>query len=131
LGFGVWDLGYRGTGVQGYRVWGSWFGVQGLGCGVRGVGSTGAKVLLGFEVWDLEFGVQGTGYRVQGLGFGVWEVLEPECYVPVVDLQRSLPHRSVQFSIQEELLHSNEKRFRGGLVCKARRLVYHSTLGRE
>ena len=34
-------------------------------------------------------------------------------------------------SIQEQLLRSNEKQFRGGLVFKARRRLYHSTLGRE
>ena len=43
-------------------------------------------------------------------------------------------NRSVQFSIQAQLLHINVvhinvKRFRGGLVFKAHRLVYHSTLG--
>ena len=37
----------------------------------------------------------------------------------------------VQFSIQEQLLRSIEKQFQGGLVFKARRLLYHSTLGRE
>jgi hypothetical protein len=31
--------------------------------------------------------------------------------------------RKVQHSIQEQLLRSNEKQFRGGLVFKARRLV--------
>ena len=36
---------------------------------------------------------------------------------------------SVQFSIQEQLLRRNVKRFRGGLVSKARRPLYHSTLG--
>ena len=30
---------------------------------------------------------------------------------------------------EEELLRTNVKRFRGGLVFKAHRLVYHSTLG--
>ena len=34
-----------------------------------------------------------------------------------------------QFSIQEKLLRRNVKRFRGGLVFKAHRLLYHSTLG--
>ena len=29
----------------------------------------------------------------------------------------------------EQLLRRNVKRFRGGLVCKAHRLLYHSTLG--
>ena len=35
--------------------------------------------------------------------------------------------RSTQVS--EQVLRSNVKRFRGGLVFKAYRLVYHSTLG--
>ena len=34
-------------------------------------------------------------------------------------------------AIREQLLRSNEKQFQGGLVFKARRLLYHSTLGRE
>ena len=38
-------------------------------------------------------------------------------------------HREVQFSIQQQLLHRNEKRFRGGLVFKAHRWTYHSILG--
>ena len=40
-------------------------------------------------------------------------------------------YRTAQLSIQEQLLRSNEKQFRGGLVFKARGRVYHSTLGRE
>ena len=40
-------------------------------------------------------------------------------------------YRTVQFSIQEQLLRSIEKQFQGGLVFEARRLLYHSTLGRE
>ena len=35
----------------------------------------------------------------------------------------------VSFSISEQLLRRNVKRFRGGLASKAHRLVYHSTLG--
>ena len=35
----------------------------------------------------------------------------------------------VQFSISEQPLGRNVKRFRGGLVFKAHRLLYHSTLG--
>jgi len=38
-------------------------------------------------------------------------------------------YRSVQFSIKEQLLSRDVKRFRGGLVFKADRLLYHSTLG--
>ena len=37
--------------------------------------------------------------------------------------------RSVQFSIQKQLLRRNVKRFRGGLVFKAHKLLIHSTLG--
>ena len=40
-------------------------------------------------------------------------------------------YRSVQLSIREQRLRSNVKQFQGGLVCKAHRLLYHSTLGRE
>ena len=52
-----------------------------------------------------------------------------------LDLVRIGPRRRVellhlpQFSISEQLLSRNVKRFRGGLVFKAHRLVYHSTLG--
>ena len=35
--------------------------------------------------------------------------------------------RSVQFSIYEQLLRRSVKRFRGGLVFKAHRLLYHTT----
>jgi len=34
-----------------------------------------------------------------------------------------------QLSIQEQLLHRNVQRIRGGLVSKAHRLLYYSTLG--
>jgi len=34
-----------------------------------------------------------------------------------------------EVSIQEQLLYRNVQRFRGGLVFKAHRLVYHLTLG--
>ena len=36
---------------------------------------------------------------------------------------------SVQFSIQDQLLRKIVKRLREGLVLKAHRLLYHSTLG--
>ena len=35
----------------------------------------------------------------------------------------------MQFPISEQVLHRNEKRFRGRLVFKAHRWLYHSTLG--
>ena len=40
-----------------------------------------------------------------------------------------LLYRAVQFSIQEQVLSINVERFRGGLVFKAHRLLYHSTPG--
>ena len=40
-------------------------------------------------------------------------------------------YRTVQLTIREQLLRSKEKQLQGGLVFKARRLLYHSTLGRE
>ena len=40
-----------------------------------------------------------------------------------------LKMRAVQFSILEQQLPKNLKRFRGRLVFKAHRLVYHSALG--
>jgi len=43
-------------------------------------------------------------------------------------LDREL-YRAVHFSIEEQLLSRNAERFRGGLVFKARRLLFHSTLG--
>ena len=38
-------------------------------------------------------------------------------------------NRVVQFSISEQLLSRNVERLRGGLVFKAHRSLYHSTLG--
>ena len=38
-------------------------------------------------------------------------------------------YQSYQFSISQQPLRKSMKRFRGGLVFKARRLLYHSTLG--
>ena len=40
---------------------------------------------------------------------------------------QEVPH-TVQLSILEQLLHRNEKRFRGGRVFKAHRRLHHSTL---
>ena len=42
-------------------------------------------------------------------------------------LEKGMP--GGRFSIQEQLLSRNVERFRGGLVFKAHRLLYHSTLG--
>ena len=41
----------------------------------------------------------------------------------------SLDIWAIRFSIQEQLLDRNVQRFRGGLVFRAHRLLYHSTLG--
>ena len=43
--------------------------------------------------------------------------------------KRSRTELDLQFSISKQLLRRNEKRFRGGLVFKAHRRVYHSTPG--
>ena len=55
--------------------------------------------------------------------------------VKVLRTFKLFPTRSAaepaQLSMQEQLLRSNEEQFRGGLVFKARRRLYHSTLGRE
>ena len=41
----------------------------------------------------------------------------------------SAPGRPAAWEGQGQVLRRNVKRFRGGLVCKAHRLLYHSTLG--
>ena len=47
---------------------------------------------------------------------------------PMCGERRVLNLRTVEFSISEQLLHINTQRFRSGLVFKAHRLLYHSTL---
>ena len=47
----------------------------------------------------------------------------------VVGLIHCCVTHEIPSSIQEQLLRRNVKRFRGGLVSKARRLLYHSTEG--
>ena len=59
--------------------------------------------------------VSGFRFRVPGFGSRVSDV--PAAV------------RAVQFSIQEQLPSRHVERFRGGLVFKAHRLLYHSTLG--
>jgi len=63
-------------------------------------------------LWIMDSGawVKGLGLRAQGLG--VWRV----------------PSLTGQGT---GMLRSIEKQFQGGLVIKARRLLHHSTLGRE
>ena len=58
--------------VQGLRVQGSGFRVQGTGCRVQG---SGFRVQgSGRRVQGSGFRVQGAGSRIKGLGFRVWEV---------------------------------------------------------
>jgi hypothetical protein len=54
----------------GFRVYGLWFGVQGLG--FRFVPAHGLHVDLLSDIPDAGFRVQGLGFRVQGSGFRVW-----------------------------------------------------------
>ena len=44
-------------------------------------------------------------------------------------LRFSAPAKADGLTFEEQLLHRNVQRFRGGLVFKAHRLLYHSTLG--
>ena len=43
--------------------------------------------------------------------------------------QSTAPGRCTKFSIQDQLFRRNVKQLRGGLVSKAHRLLFHSTLG--
>jgi len=47
----------------------------------------------------------------------------------LVLLSAPVPEGPWKFSIEEQLLRTHVKRFRGGLVSKARILLYHATLG--
>ena len=60
---------------------------------------------LGFRVQGLGFSVLGSGFRVQGLGFWVL---------------------GLGFTQAMAAEATDMQRFRGGLVFKARRLLYHS-----
>jgi hypothetical protein len=61
------------------------------------------------RVWGSGFGIKVQGLRLRFRVRETW----PPC------------------TTREQLLRSNAKQFQGELVFKARRLVYHSTLGRE
>ena len=50
---------------------------------------------------------------------------------PLAEFFSRVLNRTVQLSIQEQLLRCTEKQFQGGLVFKAHRLLYHSTLRKE
>ena len=47
----------------------------------------------------------------------------------VISTESCSDEQRYQFSIEEQLPRRNVKRFRGGLVFKAHRLLHHSTLG--
>jgi len=78
--------------------------------------------------------VQGSGLRVQGAGFRAWGLgfrLVEFGVVRLVlleDLHGALGHLDLE---HQEVLHLAQQAHltRGGLVFKAHRLVYHSTIG--
>jgi len=74
----------------------------------------------GFAAWGLGFAVQGSGFRVQGSGFRV-----QGSGFRVQGLGRRIDSH---MSSKEKLFHRNVQRFRGRLVFKAHRPLYHSTL---
>ena len=49
--------------------------------------------------------------------------------VPVFSMVVVQWYQAVQSSIREQVLSRKVERFRGGLACKAHRLLYHSPLG--
>jgi len=64
-------------------------------------------------------------FRVQGLGVDLAEQRARRAQLaPPPPVPRLPPHEA-----PDRLLFRNVKRFRGGLVCKAHRLLYRSTLG--
>jgi len=67
---------------------------------------------LGFGAWGLGFGAWGLGFGCWGLGLG-----------------GSCVGLMVEGAPLFQLLRRNVIQFRGGLVFKAHRLLYHSTLG--
>ena len=85
---------------------------------------------------------QGSQHRPSGFGVRVTRVVSEVSHLR--DAQVNLAQKKtngkkdpesgyllLHFTIREQLLRSNEKQFQGGLVFKARRLLHHSTLGRE
>jgi len=58
-------------------------------------------------------------------------VYQNACWIRITELKPVFCHLTLPAAFKEQLLRSNEKQFRGGLVFKARRRLYHSTVGRE
>ena len=85
------------------------------------------------EVPRLHLTLRVAGFRVFGFG--------AQAFVRVIDPARSTfgikwPGNttlsgSFPFGVTEQQRTCNEKQFRGGLVSKSRRRLYHSSLGRE
>jgi len=95
--------------------------VWGLGFEVRGSGVRFWVQVSGFRVPSKSTLPRGSGFRVQGSGC---RVPNPPCAGQRAGCVRV---RGVGFGVQ--LLYKNVQRFRGGLVFKAHRRLYHSTLG--
>ena len=92
-------------------------GVWGVGVGVEGMRGHHPRFPRGESRWPHVCQIGCTSLERHDGPLG--EFLNQELY------------RTVQLLIQEQLLRSNEKPFQGGLVFKARRLLYHSSQGRE
>ena len=108
---------------SGFRVQGSGFRVQGSWVPISGV-------------LQREFFIDNLLVRIHVIiGMNRWTGLAPwefEFPFPGSLTSTFLVHASPLLSIALDcsgLLRRNVKRFRGGLVFKAHRLVYHSTLG--
>ena len=91
-----------------------------MGCGVWGVG-------CGYSVWRVVCSVGcevwGVGCGVWGVGCGVWE--GPDVGgVALAGGDDALVLDDQVVAVHHHLITNN-----GGLVCKAHRLSYHSTLG--
>jgi len=133
--------GCRGSGVRdlgsGFQVSGSEFRVSGvrvLDCGFR-VSGFGFRVgcwasVFGFRVFG--FWIPGSGFRVSGFevraaGVGLW-VKGIRVSVHLLVRRALAASCCLEPLCQMEQVTSNLM-FRGGLVFKAHRLLYHSTLG--
>ena len=112
----------------------SGFRVHVLGSMVDGYG-------LWSVVYGLKFEVQGLWCKVRGSGFNDEGSLPPNQLPNLSPTPQLLHHHitllhgnflrpapKVQFSVSEQLLSRNVERFQGGLVFKAHRSLYHSTL---
>jgi len=141
LGFGVWGLGFQVWGL-GFGVWGLGFGVSDFEFRVLGFGFrvSGSRFRIGLQVSDSGFRVQGKPATPASSNWDATGASSPARCV-IVNLRNgnnlkffSACHHHVQGSARvrstlPELLRRIVKRFRGGLVCKNQRLLYHSTLG--